>query len=359
MSEKSKIEVLLSEKSKEVNEAMLTYLKKQATKDYMKQILGNTTYDYDEKAFEKGVLDPLWYLLDLGGKRWRPTLMLLFIEALGKNSKDYIEFATITEIIHNATLVHDDIEDNSLTRRGSPAVHVKYGMDIATNLGDFMMFFPTHMLFSSKKLSEAVKSKATTSYLSNMVRVTIGQATDISWHAGLIKPEEITENKYLEMSNNKTGVLSRFAGELAGILCEADENTVKSLGNFGAALGVGFQIQDDILNIDASNVAESKGGVGDDISEGKITLLVIRTISQASKEDKENLLKILSKHTKDKQKINEAIAIINKYDSIKYCKKIAEGIISKAIADLDSLLKESEAKQLIKDFAEFMITRNK
>ncbi len=359
MSEKSNIEALLIEKSKDVNQALLSYIKKQATKDYIKQILGNTNYDYDEKAFEKGILDPLWYLLDLGGKRWRPTLMLLFIQALGKNPNDYLEFTTITEIIHNATLVHDDIEDNSLTRRGSPAVHVKYGIDIATNLGDFMMFFPTHMLFSSKKLSEKVKSKITTSYLSNMVRVTIGQATDISWHSGLIKPEEITEDKYLEMSNNKTGVLSRFAGELSGILCEADDNTVKSLGNFGAALGIAFQIQDDILNINVGKVSESKGGVGDDISEGKITLIIIRTITQASQKDKELLLKILSEHTKDKEKINEAIKIINKYDSIEYCQKIAQNIITNAIKDLDSLLKDSEARQLIKEFAEFMVTRNK
>lgn len=359
MFESSKIDVLLSEKSKEINDATLTYLKKQATKEYLSKILGKTKYDYDEKAFEKGVLDPLWYLLDLGGKRWRPILMLLFIEALGKNPNDYIEFSTIVEIIHNATLVHDDIEDNSLTRRGSPAVHIKYGLDIATNLGDFMMFFPTHMLFSSKKLSENIKSKATTSYLSNMVRVTIGQATDISWHAGLIPPEDITEEKYLEMSNNKTGVLSRFAGELSGILCEADDKTIKAFGDFGASLGVAFQIQDDILNIDVSKVSESKGGVGDDISEGKITLIIIRTLHQASKSDKEHLLKILSEHTKDKEKIKDAITIINKYDSINYCKKIANQIILDALKNIDPLLKESEAKNLIKEFANFMITRNK
>ncbi|MEM0200805.1 MAG: polyprenyl synthetase family protein [Candidatus Micrarchaeaceae archaeon] len=359
MVESSKIDSLLSEKSKIINETIVTYLKRQSNKEYMTKILGKTNYEYDEKAFEKGVLDPLWYLLDLGGKRWRPILTLLFIEALGKKPEDYVEFATITEIIHNATLIHDDIEDNSLTRRGSPAVHVKYGLDIATNLGDYMMFFPLHMLFSSKKLSESVKAKLTTSYLSNMVRVTIGQATDISWHAGLIKTEEITENKYLEMSNNKTGVLSRFACELAGILCEVDDKTIKTLGNFGAALGIAFQIQDDLLNIDDSKVSESKGGVGDDISEGKITLMVIQTLNKASKDDKEKLLKILSEHTKEKQKIHEAISIIKKYNSFTYCKNLAHKIINDSLNEIEQILKESKSKQLIREFAEFMINRNK
>ncbi|MGC8479580.1 MAG: polyprenyl synthetase family protein [Candidatus Micrarchaeia archaeon] len=353
------IEEFLNSNSLKVNDAISSYLKRTATKHYLEKILGKTSYDYDELAFEKGIINPLWYFLDLGGKRWRPTLMLLFIKALGKNPEKFLELSTVIELIHNATLVHDDIEDNSLTRRGSPAVHVKYGIDIATNLGDFMMFFSLHMLLSEKKLSLDVKDKLIKSYLSNMVRVTIGQATDITWHAGLSKPEEITESKYLEMSKNKTGVLARLAGEFAGILSEADEKTTNALGDFGAAIGIAFQIQDDILNIDESKVSESKGGVGDDISEGKITLIVIRTISIASKEDKELLLKILSEHTKDKKRILEAISIINKYDSISYSKKIAEKIVSEALNKLELLLKNSEAKEILKKFVEFMIKRSK
>lgn len=353
------IEEVLTSNSSRVNAAMSTYLKRTATKHYMEQILGKTTFDYDEKAFENGIITPLWYFLDLGGKRWRPTLMLLFIKALGKNPDDFLELSTVIELIHNATLVHDDIEDNSLTRRGSPAVHVKYGMDIATNLGDFMMFFSLHMLLSEKKLKLETKDKLIKSYLSNMVRVTIGQATDITWHAGMSKPEEITESMYLEMSKNKTGVLARLAGEFAGILSEADEKITNAMGDFGAAIGIAFQIQDDILNIDESKVSESKGGVGDDISEGKITLLIIRTMHMASKQDKEELLKILSEHTKDTKRINEAISIIKKYDSIIYSKKIAEKIVSEALNKLEPLLEDSEAKKTIKKFAEFTIKRSK
>ena len=285
--------------------------------------------------------------------------MLLFIEALGKNSKDYLRFCIIPEVIHNATLVHDDIEDKSETRRGAPAVHIKYGIDVATNLGDFMQFFPMRIFSSDPKLSLEIKNKLFGCYIENLTRVTVGQGVDIAWHAGLINLENITEQNYLQMSTDKTGVLARLSCEFAGIFAEIDEKTIKTIGDFGAGIGVAFQIQDDILNIDESKVSESKGGVGDDITEGKISLMVIHTLKKASEGDKKSLLSILAEHTTDKEKISKAISILNKYDSIKYSKKIAQKIINEAWEKVEPVLKESKAKEQLKEFAEFMINRSR
>lgn len=353
------IETLISENAKIIDNQLKKQILEYYSKEDISKLIGKQIYDYDERAFSLSLIDPLWYILNLGGKRWRPTLMMLFLEAFGQKKEEYMPFLILPEIIHNATLVHDDLEDNSDTRRGAPAVHIKFGIDIATNLGDFMLFFPTLLLLKNSKISNEKKLNLIDSYLENMVRVTVGQGTDISWHAGLIPPEKISEANYLQMSNDKTGVLARFSCELAGILGGMDKQTIKKIGNFGASIGIAFQIQDDILNIDESSVSKSKGGIGDDISEGKITLLVIRAMQIGSDTDKQRLLKILSEHTKDKEKIKEAIKILIKYDTINYSKKIAEKIVSESWDEIENILPENKAKEQLKQFAEFMIKRTK
>ncbi len=355
----SGIEEYIKNNAKLIDERMAEYLEKNPGTEFMESLLGKTDYAYDTDAIKKSVSDPSWYLLGLGGKRWRPALTLLFIEALGKDTKEFLDFAIIPEIIHNATLVHDDIEDNSDTRRGSPAIHIKFGMDVATNLGDFLYFFPILALLKKKRLRPKTQNKILELYLENMLRVTVGQAVDIAWHSGFVNVSDITEDKYLEMALDKTGVLARFACELAGALSDADDKTTAAIGKFGATVGVAFQIQDDILNIYKSEVSQSKGGVGDDISEGKITLLVLYTLKMASPEERNTLLKILSEHTKNKGRIETAIYIISKYGAKQHAEKTAEKLIKGAWTQIDSLLPKSEAKSRLLELAEFTIKRSK
>lgn len=334
------------------------YLKKESSDRYVEKLLGRAGYKYHLEALNKSILEPSWYLLNLGGKRWRPVLMLLIIEALGKDPDYFLEFAMVPEIIHNATLVHDDIEDGSETRRGAPSVYIKYGLDVATNLGDFLFYFPVVALLDSKKLSMETKNKFLSIYAREMLRVTTGQATDIAWHNFSVDPLTVTEENYLQMVYDKTGVLARMAGKLAGVLCEADDETVDALGQFGATIGVAFQLQDDVLNIYASGVAASKGGVGEDITEGKITLLVIRAMQKATQKDKERLLEILRMHTKDKELIKEAISIIDRYDSKTYVVGMQKKIVTDSWNRIDKILPESDAKKRIKELADFLIKRS-
>ena len=353
------IDSYIRERAKDVDAQLLLQIDKVSSDAFLERLLGKARYKYNIEAPEKSILDPTWYFLGLGGKRWRPVLMLLFIEALGKNPEEYIEFSTIPEIIHNSTLIHDDLEDNSLTRRGSPAIHVKYGVDVATNLGDFLFFFPMHILMNSKKLSSSTKNKAFNYYLQEMTRVTVGQATDIAWHAGLVDGSKITEKEYLQMTNDKTGVLAQFACQLAGVLAGAKKSTIKKIGRFGASIGIAFQIQDDLLNIYESKVSQSKGGIGDDIAEGKITLMVIHALRKSDEEGRKRLLEILSMHTKDQALIREAIAIIDKSGAKAYSEEVARKIITDAWDALDPILPPSDAKDKLKAFADFSVSRSR
>lgn len=342
----------------EIDKKINEYLSDKTSARYLETLLGRSGYEYDSNAISKAVIEPAKYLLDLGGKRWRPVLMLAVIDALGKDSNEFLEFSIIPEIIHNATLIHDDIEDRSEVRRGAPAVHIKYGVDVALNLGDFMFFFPIVALLDSKKLDRDTKVKFLDIYQKEMLKVTIGQATDIAWHNFLVEPTGISESEYMQLAYSKTGVLASMSAKLGGVLGGADDSTIATLGNFGASIGVAFQLQDDILNVTESGVSENKGGIGEDITEGKITLLTTYTLKHADKTDRDRLIEILRMHTTDKELIREAVSIIGKYGAIDYAKGLEEKVVKNAWKEVDNRIPESDAKKILKSIAEFLIKRS-
>ncbi len=349
----------IKSRAAEIDRQIAAYISKTPEEEYIVKMFGKPDYKYDYAALGKSILDPTWYIMGMGGKRWRPVLMLLMMEALGKKAEEYAEFSIIPEIIHNSTLVHDDIEDNSLTRRNLPAVHVKHKLDVAVNLGDFLFFFPMIGLTNSKKITAGTKNKIFNSYIKHMTRVCLGQAVDIAWHNSLVDTGNITQAQYLEMTRDKTGVLASFACELGALLSGANKKTVKALSNFGSTVGVAFQIKDDMMNIYESKVSESKGGVGDDISEGKVTLMVIHALKEASKADRQRLVEILGMHTKERALIDEAIGIIDGTGAKQHAEQVQEEIVKKAWARVDAALPPSDAKEKLKAFSDFLISRTR
>lgn len=358
--ENEKIDVLayLKERGSVVNEAIKEYLNDKTSARHMERLLGRSGYQFDPEALNQSIFRPANYLLEQGGKRWRPILMLTVIDALGKNSADFIEFSVIPEVIHNGTLIHDDIEDSSTMRRGAPAVHVKYGIDVALNLGDFMFYFPVVALLDTKKVDNAIKMRALDIYQRDMLRITIGQATDIAWHNSMVDPMGVSESQYLQMVYAKTGVLSSMAAKLGAVLGGANDELVNALGNFGASIGVAFQLEDDLLNVTESALAKGKGGIGDDITEGKITMMVIYVLEHGNEEDKAKLIGILKEHTRDKERIKDAIAIIKKYKADEYVKALATRLMDEAWGRVDKLLPESPAKHRLKAVSDFLINRS-
>ncbi len=348
----------MRQRGAEVDRKINEYLTDTGSVRYLGSLLGRSGYEYDAKAISRAVIEPASYLLALGGKRWRPILMLTIIDALGRDSNDYIEFSIIPEVIHNGTIIHDDIEDNSDLRRGSESVHKKYGIDVGLNLGDFMFFFPIVALLDSKKIGDSAKMRILDVYQREMLKLSLGQATDIAWHRSFVDPFVISESQYLQMAYSKTGVLAGMAAKIGGVLGGADDRTIAALGLFGSSIGVAFQLQDDLLNISESELANGKGGKGEDITEGKVTLLVIHALASADEMERKRLRELLAMHTKDKALISEAIEIINKYDSQSYTKALEERLVRDAWKDLDKLLQDSDAKKRLKAIAEFLINRS-
>jgi geranylgeranyl pyrophosphate synthase len=311
------------------------------------------------ETIDKAIAAPVWDMLDRGGKRWRPALFLLICEALGKSEDFCLDFAIIPEVVHNGTLVIDDIEDSSEVRRGKPCTYKIFGIDIAVNAGNAMYYLPLVPLMEQKNSLPAEKLRDIYEiYVQEMINLSIGQAMDIAWHRGLANADEIIESDYLQMCAYKTGTLARMAAKIAAVLSDADENLVKKLGTFAESIGVAFQMQDDILDLTGTEFAKKKGGLGQDITEGKRTLMVIRTLKTAAPQERKRLIEILNMHTSNQKLRDEAIAIMQKNNAFGYVQKKADAMVEDSWRQVDKLLKQSEGKEKLKAFAEFLIKRS-
>ncbi|MGQ9530521.1 MAG: polyprenyl synthetase family protein [Candidatus Bathycorpusculaceae bacterium] len=352
------MEKFLEEKAALIDKAIEKYIPRKFTKESLVFKLNQPRYSYNLEALNKAIAEPIWEFLDRGGKRWRPTLFLLIIEALGKNAEDFVDFAIIPEVIHNGTLMVDDIEDASEFRRGKPCTYKIYGLDIAINAGNSMYYLPLLLLMKNKdKIRPEKLCRIYEIYVQEMISLSMGQAMDIAWHRDMANADKIEEKDYLQMCAYKTGTLARMSAKIAAVLADANEELTNKLGRFAESIGIAFQMQDDILDLTGEEFAEKKGGRGKDITEGKRSLIVIHTLKVAKAQDKQRLIEILKMHTSDQKLRDEAIKIMEKYNSIKYVKNFARKIVKESWKEAEKLLPDSDAKEKINAFAKFLIER--
>ncbi|MDR3343326.1 MAG: polyprenyl synthetase family protein [Treponema sp.] len=227
---------------------------------------------------------PGWDLINRGGKRWRPLLMTLICESLG-GGDGALPLTPLVEFSHNASLIHDDIEDNSDERRGQPAIHIRYGIDTAINGGSFLYFLSLACI-NAWDASVERKNQVFIRWGEHLRRLHLGQAMDIHWHRDFSSLPSLEE--YDGMCRLKTGCLARLAAVLGVIaalavletvspdkssrLSKNEEFLIKTLGRAAEKLGVGFQILDDVKNLTTGNPGKKRG---DDVVEGKKSLPVL------------------------------------------------------------------------------------
>lgn len=344
---------ILDEYGRRINRALEEFIPRRVDERTIVELLGVPEYKYETESINMSVLQPFWDLLDRGGKRWRPALTLLVYEALGKDLDEILPLAIIPEVIHNGTLVVDDVEDGSDFRRGKPCIHRIYGVDVAINMGNTMYFLPL-LVLSKIDLPQHKKARILEEYVKAMVELSIGQAMDIAWHRGMV--EKIDEDQYLQMTLFKTGALARFSVKLATIMADAPREVEEKLSRFAESIAVAFQIKDDILNLVGDEVKYGKE-IGGDIKEGKRTLMVVKALKLLPKEKADRLREILNMQTSDPHLIREAIELIKESGSIEYARSLSNQLVTRAWSELDDLLPDSEAKKNLKALAEFLVSR--
>ena len=325
------------------------------TEKWLAHALGKPVYKYDTQTLTDEVSKPIWDFLDRGGKRWRPALLVWACQAVGGMEKQALPFTPIPELVHTGTIVADDIQDSSDMRRGKPAMHKLFGVDTAINDSNSLYFLPLISVYrNSHKLSEKQRVQMYDVYAEEMLRVSMGQAMDIHWHKGM--KNNLTEDHYLQMCLCKTGVLARMSAMIGAVVGSGTQKQIQALGVFAQNIGVGFQIQDDILNLVPEDQKWGKE-VGEDITEGKRSLMVLYALQHLDQHGKKELIGILNAHTKVPKEIQRAIQLFQSTGAMEYSKAKAEEIVLGSWKNLDKQLKESHAKKKLKALAVCVVLR--
>lgn len=285
------------------------------------------------------------------GKRLRPALCIASCVAVGGKAKDALCAATAIEMFHNFTLIHDDIEDGSLMRRGRQCMHIKHGLPLALNAGDglFMMVWREALCIQGSKSVEAQKR-----LLSAFTQVLEGQAVELGWHRN--DQWKISESEYYRMAGGKTGALIAASCEVGALLGGADKRLCRALWRFGMGIGIGFQMIDDALNIGGVEKSYRKE-IGGDVREGKRTLLTAWALSHLPRQRARVLEAILHKGKKSSGDVKRAVALIKESGAVGVVMGMAEERVARAMAEL-SELPESRAKRDLQQMAEYITRRN-
>ncbi len=293
-------------------------------------------------------LSPGFDLLNRGGKRIRPLLLCLLVENLTDDEKIRAlayKLAPIVEIVHNGSLIIDDIEDDSDLRRGEPALHLQWGVDLALNAGNLMYFYPSYLL-ETLALPLATEQTIHRCYQAALRRLHFGQGFDIRWHNQ--KDHFPTIAQYQQMCRFKTGSLFRFSAELAAILTGRSD-LLSDLGKIFENCGLAFQIMDDVINLTTGNVGKQ---CGDDLWEGKKSLAMLL---YAQNNDTASLIDLLEKAHQHAnislatKEISSAIQLIKSSGSLDEAHKMGIKLLNNQCDQLKLLLPDNAIKYTILD----------
>ncbi|MGY6215905.1 octaprenyl diphosphate synthase [Methylolobus aquaticus] len=283
------------------------------------------------------------YIVQSGGKRLRPNLLLLAARAVGYRGENHITLATVIEFIHTATLLHDDVVDESSLRRGRDTVNSLWGNSASVLVGDFLYSRAFELMVRVQKMRiMEIMSRTTTAIAEGEVLQLLNCNNPAT-----------TEQKYLDVVSRKTAILFSAAAQLAAVVAEQPPEVETALRAYGLHLGIAFQLIDDSLDYQA-DPAELGKNLGDDLAEGKPTLPLIYAMERGSEADRA-LLTHAIEHG-NREVFGEVFKIIESTRAIAYTARRAREEADKAIAAVD-ILPASTYKQALIGLARFSVDR--
>jgi geranylgeranyl diphosphate synthase type I len=294
------------------------------------------------------------HLIEAGGKRLRPYLTVKACEAVGGDPAGAVPYAAALEILHNFTLVHDDIMDNDDLRRGHPTVHKTFGVPMAILAGD-LLFAKVYDIMA-RHAPTGVDAADVVRCIDCTTQATLtlcrGQALDM----GFPDAKEVSEDDYVSMVGAKTSALFRACAQVGAILGGGSDEQVEALGGFAWDAGIAFQIVDDVLGLTSDEETLGKP-VGSDIREGKKTLMVIHALKRASKRQREALMRALGVEEASEEATAAAVEALHASGSIAYAREKAAGYAEAACAKLD-VLPDSGAKRDLRALVDYFVSRD-
>ena len=286
------------------------------------------------------------YMSRLKGKRLRPALALLSAKAVGLECRDdIIDAAVAVEMIHAATMVHDDVVDSATMRRGRESINEKWSGQVAVLMGDFLLAKALCMLVDIGNLQAlAIVSKATQ-------RLSVGEIFEIQ----IGEQHDVRESSYLCMVNDKTASLISASVCLGPIFSMADKSVIDSMKRYGELLGAAFQIADDILDFTGDSATMGKP-VGHDLREGKLTLPLIRALQRAPMEVCKRIRSLLSKPEKGEAEWQQVVTFVEEFSGVAAAEATAREYSAQALKCLE-ILPETPAREALELAVELVVER--
>lgn len=319
----------LSKNAKEVNRYLATKLK------------GNPTQLYDAAS----------HLIVNGGKRLRPFMVMKSCEILGGKVKDAMPAASAVEMIHNFTLVHDDIMDNDEMRHGVPTTHKKFGLPIAILAGD-VLFSKAYQILSGINLPPKSSNQLVSRLAKACVDVCEGQLFDIKMAEAKKIP---SQSNYIKMIEKKTAALFDVSCSMGAICAKAKQSDIVKLSTFGKNLGIAFQITDDLIGV-MGDPKMTKKPVGNDLREGKKSLPIVLAITKSKGNNKKTILKAFGNSKATKKDIEKAVQAIRALGIEKIVRKQALQYAEKAEKSLSNY--SNPAKKELLNLLNFVVKRS-
>jgi octaprenyl-diphosphate synthase len=285
------------------------------------------------------------YIVDAGGKRLRPLLVLLTGAALGNCSHDHIRFAATVEFIHTATLLHDDVVDISSLRRGRPTANAEFGNAPSVLVGDFLYTRAFQLMVQLENMGVLRHMADTTNTIAE------GEVLQLV-RAG---SADTTEEQYLDVITRKTAILFAAGCYGAASLSGAGDVTRRALHDFGLNLGIAFQMVDDLLDYQGDPAAMGKN-VGDDLTEGKATLPLIHTLREGDAAQRQLISDAITQ--KSAERLEDVVAAVAACGSLDYTRERAQHYHDRAMAAL-SALPASDARTALQQVTALSVDRDR
>jgi len=283
------------------------------------------------------------YIIASGGKRLRPLLLLLSARATNYKGKDHHAMAVVIELIHTATLLHDDVVDESTTRRGQDTSNELWGNAPSVLVGDFLYSRAFEIMVEPNSMAiMKILSKTTNKIAEGEVLQLLN-----------IKNTNVSQTEYFNVIEQKTACLFEAACKIGALLSDSSKKTINSLGDFGFHLGKSFQIIDDALDYESDPITIGKE-VGDDLSEGKITLPMIYALEKTSGAENKILKNAIK--TADSSNIDNIVNILCGVNAFEFTRQIAQNESQQALKSLEDIA-DSEYRSALKLLCELSLNR--
>jgi geranylgeranyl pyrophosphate synthase/predicted secreted hydrolase len=317
------------------------------------------TEGLDPAQLGRTLAKPIREIVDRGGKAWRSYAALACIDVVGGDSRKYVHWLAMPELLHVGSLIVDDVEDRSDVRRGGPTSHKIYGEPLAINAGTAAYFLCEPDM---EGLPLETKVRIYELYFDGMRAGHAGQAIDIDGLAELV-PQVLETGDVSELERRvfaihrlKTAVPAGMAARIGAILGRGTETQIDGVGKFFEAVGLAFQIVDDVLNLRGF-----KGDLkarGEDIQQGKLTLPVVKALGKLSKKDRRWLWKTLSSKPQDMQVVGKVIDKLESVGAIESCAHEARELVESAWTRLDPLIPDTQYKVMFRAFGWYVLERH-